>query len=170
MTPQSLHKKLSERIHEHDIMEILFYAQEQNNVSKALLGAIYDTDVKVARNALWVLTWEQIDKFISERNKFVDIALRTQDATIRRLCLTLLERMPWEESDVRVDLLDFCIERIVSAIEKPGIRSLAIKLAYSQCRYYPELLSELKMVLDDINQQALPPAVVCARRNILKKF
>lgn len=170
MEQKTLFERLSGRIHEHDILEILYYAQEDSAVARHLYEAVFDEDLKIARNALWVLTWEQIDILLPKRSELVEFVLKAEDVTLRRLTMTLLERMPWEQEDVRADFLDFCIERIISPTEKPGVRSLAIKLTYAQSRYYPELLLELRTVLDSIAEYPLPPAVKCSRKNILKKM
>jgi hypothetical protein len=45
-----------------------------------------------------------------------------------------------------------------------------MKLAYEQMKYYPELLSELKMALDMLEQEVLSPGLASAKRQVLMKI
>ena len=45
-----------------------------------------------------------------------------------------------------------------------------MKLAYEQMKYYPELLTELKVALDMLEQEALSPGLLSAKRQIMKKI
>lgn len=65
----------------------------------------------------------------------------------------------------RVDLLDFCIERMVSRQEPPGVQSLCIKLAYQLTRSIPELQQELRTMLEIMEPELLVPAI----RSVLQK-
>lgn len=170
MTIAELRERLSGRIHENDILEMLYYKQECPEIADALYGYMFDKDTKVASNALWVQTWDMIDRTLPYRDNLVILAITTHNTTIRRLALTLLERMDWSKSDIRTDFLDFCMERIMSQAEPPGVRALCIKLGYQQCRHYPELIDELKLLLDSLSDMPLTPAITSARKNVLKKL
>lgn len=45
-----------------------------------------------------------------------------------------------------------------------------MKLAYEQCRHYPELLVELQMVLDLLQSEHLSPGLASARRQVERKM
>ena len=49
-----------------------------------------------------------------------------------------------------------------------GIRSLAAKLAYAQCRFYPEMVSELLDRLEMMTVSDTSQALLTTRKNILK--
>ena len=56
---------------------------------------------------------------------------------------------------------------MISRQELPGVRSLCLKLAYELCRPIPELMQELKMVLE-IMEPDCEPSMRTVRKNILK--
>ena len=64
----------------------------------------------------------------------------------------------------RVDLLDFCMERMVSRNEPAGVQSLCIKLTCS----IPELQQELRTMLEIMEPELLVPAIRSVRKNTLK--
>lgn len=161
---------LSRRIHENDILELLYYRQEQKDIAEELIRCVFDEDAEVSRNALWVLTWDIIDRTEPLRSRLVALALTTPHVAIRRLSMTLLEKMKWDMDDVRVDFLDFCFEKMLSESEPPGVRALCIKLCYHLGRHYPELLDELKLMLCELADMPMSPAVACSRKNILNRI
>lgn len=61
----------------------------------------------------------------------------------------------------------FCLERMLSVKELPGVQSLCIKIAYELCRTIPELTQELKTTLEMMEGE-LCPAIMSVRKNILK--
>lgn len=162
--------RLSRRIHENDIIELLYYSHENRDFFDGLCGCIHDADAKVASNALWVLTRDRVERTLPLRNDLVVIAMTTEHVTIKRHCLTLLERMEWTKADLLVDLLDFCLVKASAESEPPGVRALCIKLGFLLCRHYTELLEELKLILDTLADRPLSPGVACARKNVLKNM
>ena len=126
---------------------------------------------KEAINAAWALTHLPAadNKHIAaHREELVQLALSTPDTSLRRLSLVLLERLGWNIYDVRTDLLDFCLEHMVKPDEPYGVKALCIKLAYQQCRHYPELTAELRQVLLLMEPAELGAGVKHTRGKILK--
>ena len=124
-----------------------------------------------ASDAAWVLTHlaAEDNKYIDKhRDELVALALRTSEVPIRRLSLTLLERLGWGIGDVRTDLLDFCLEHMMLPEEPYGVKSLCIKLAYRQCRHYPELKEELRQSLLLMEPSELGTGVKHTRNKILQ--
>ncbi len=71
---------------------------------------------KEASNAAWALTHlpDSDNKYIDEhRDALVALAISTPEVPLRRLSLALLEGLEWGVDDVRTDLLDFCLQRMV---------------------------------------------------------
>lgn len=133
---------------------------------------IYDANGHVRYNALWIMTHWPEDKqtwLAQRRNGLIDRVIACNRPGRRRLLMTLIERMEFTEADVRSDFLDFCLSKINST-EPYGVRSLAIKLSYAQCRFYPELTTELLAQLELLNLGDLSPALQTSRRNVLKKI
>ena len=168
-----IRERLSGHIHARDVAEIKTYALTDDESMGTLYTLAFDNDARVAGNALWCMTWynrRQSQWLIPKREELMELAMASPHVTVRRLSLNLLERMPWEEEDIRTEFLDFCLERILSAAEPPGVRSLCIKLAYAQCRHYQELAAELRIILSEISQQPMCPAISSIRKNTLKKL
>ena len=102
---------------------------------------------------------ELIDKVISEKHEGK-----------KRLLLTLLLRQPFECDTLRTDFIDFCFETIQSSHESCSNRALCMKLAYEQCRFFPEFLSELSNCLEIISAESLSSGLKTTRRNVMKKI
>ena len=60
-----------------------------------------------------------------------------------------------------------CSISTVSIEEFPSIQTLCMKLAYRMCRFYPELMDELKRTLEAMEIDYYKPAVKCLRKRIL---
>ena len=133
---------------------------------------VFDKDYRVARSALWGLT-KATDEELSELqvtlNELIDQAMQmqTENSSVRRLTLNIIERLTLEEDDLRTDFLDFCFEHTVSIEEFPGIQTLCMKLAYRMCSFYPELTDELKRTLEAMETAYYKPAVKSLRKRIL---
>ena len=131
---------------------------------------VFDSDYRVARSALWGLTKAK-DEELSELqvilNELTDQAMQTENSSVRRLTLNIIERLKMDKDDLRTDFLDFCYEHMVSIEEFPGIQTLCMKLAYRMCSFYPELMDELKRTLEAIEIDYYKPAVKSLRKRIL---
>ena len=126
---------------------------------------------KEASNAAWALTHlpKEDNIYINMyRAELVQLAVTTLEVPLRRLSMVLLERLEWGRDDVRTDLLDFCLEHMMLADEPYGVKALCIKLAYQQCRHYPELCAELKQCLLLMEPSELGAGVKHTRGKILK--
>lgn len=156
-----------------DIHEIGYMTQGSVKEKNRVFELMHDADIKVATNAAWAMTHfdRGQDKWLySKREELMELAMTTADATLRRLSLTLLERLELGKADVRTDFLDFCIGHTMMVAEPYGVRTLCMKLAFNLSRHYPELLSELRHCLDIMEPDLLPPSIKCARKNILQKM
>ena len=131
---------------------------------------MHNEDYQVARNALWGLT-KATNKELSQLqiilDDLIDLAMQTDNSSVRRLSLNLIERLKMEEEDLRTDFLDFCLEHMSSIEEYPGIQSLCMKLAFRICKFYPELMDELKRTIEAMEIDYYKPAVKNIRSRIL---
>ena len=129
----------------------------------------FDTDYRVARTALWGLTKAK-DEELSELkviyNELIDQAMQTENSSVRRLTLNIIEKLKMDEDDLRTDFLDFCFEHMVSIEEFPGTQTLCMKLAFRVCTFYPELMDELKRTLEAMEIDYYKPAIKCLRKRI----
>lgn len=129
----------------------------------------FDTDYRVARTALWGLTKAK-DEELSELkviyNELINQAMQTENSSVRRLTLNIIEKLKMDEDDLRTDFLDFCFEHMVSIEEFSGTQTLCMKLAFRMCTFYPELMDELKRTLEAMEIDYYKPAIKCLRKRI----
>ena len=129
----------------------------------------FDTDYRVARTALWGLTKAKDDELSELKviyNELIDQAMQTENSSVRRLTLNIIEKLKMDEDDLRTDFLDFCFEHMVSIEEFPGTQTLCMKLAFRMCTFYPELMDELKRTLEAMEIDYYKPAIKCLRKRI----
>lgn len=166
----NLKTRLSRRIQITDIHEIIFFIQHDDNQKRELYELLFDADDTVAYQAAWVFTHLSVKEnewLYDKQDALIDEALVCRHPGKRRLLLTMLYRQP-QANPPRIDFLDFCLERMVSKQEAPGVQSLCIKLAYELCRSIPELLGEYRSILEIMDADLLPVSLRTARKNVLK--
>lgn len=161
---KALRQRLADRLSLRDVRGYV-----DDSVAAMLPGLIDDDDDRVAFNSLWILTHFPADSLRAMfpcRDRLVDLLLGCPDTGRRRLLLSLLSRLPVGIDDVRVDYLDWCLSKINTS-EPCGIRALCVKEAYAQCRFYPELSAELRLVLEMSEDAGLSPGMRCVRDKVL---
>jgi len=130
----------------------------------------FSQDYLVTRSALWGLTKASKDELSQLQvilNEFIEQAMKTDNSSVRRLSLNIVERLEMSEDDLRTDFLDFCFEHMMDVEEYPGIQSVCMKLAFRMCSFYSELMDELKRTLEAMEIDYYKPAVKCVRNRIL---
>lgn len=135
------------------------------------LQFMHDEDYQVARNALWGLTKaskQELSQLEPIKDKIINLAMSTDNSSVRRLSLNLVERLKMEEEEVRTDFLDFCFDHMTDINEFPGIQSLCMKLACRMCSFFPELTGELRRTVEAMEIDYYKPAVKSVRSKILK--
>ena len=131
---------------------------------------VFESDYRVARSALWGLT-KSSDKELSQLqvilNELIEQSMHTDNSSIRRLTLNIIDRLELTEDNLRTDFLDFCLDHMVAGDELPGIQTLCMKLAYRMCNFYPELKEEFKRILEAMEISYYKSAVKGLRAKIL---
>jgi len=133
-----------------DIHEITFLTQGNNKRKQELYDLLYDANDLLAYQAAWTFTHFSSDenKWLYDRqNELIDEVLVCRHPGKRRLLLAIIFRQPLKNPP-RTDFLDFCLEKMMSKKELPSVRALSMKLAYGMCRCIPELMQELRVLLD----------------------
>ncbi|MGN0282958.1 MAG: hypothetical protein ACI4B3_11795 [Prevotella sp.] len=131
---------------------------------------MHDEDYQVARNMLWGLTKAskaELAQLEPIKDSIIDLAMTTDNPSVRRLSLNVVERLKMEKDELRSDFLDFCLEHAIDVEEFPGIQSLCLKLAYRMCSFFPELMGELKRTLEAMEIDYYKPAIKSVRNRIL---
>ena len=171
----TLRPRLTVRLTKDDIQEMCRITQGDHNhrFKEELYALTNDTDRRVATNALWLFQhFAKADNewLNAKHDDLIDHCLATSDATKLRLTLSLLLRQPFEESQVRTDFIDYCLDHLTDARQPYAIRSQCMKLAYLQMRYWPELLDELKRTLELVARKPMSPAIKSAWRQVMAKM
>lgn len=155
---------------EGEALAIYNEVKERGNFLGFIKEFLHDEDYQVARNALWGLT-KATDTELSVLqpilHELIDNALTHQNSSVRRLTLNIILRLKMEEDDLRTDFLDFCLEHMQNPEEFSGIQSLCLKLAFRMCKFYPELMDELKRTLEAMEIGYYKPALTSLRKRIL---
>lgn len=163
-------------MHVDEIKAMARKAHNDKTVRERLFANVFGSVRDVAVNSAWTLTHlpKNDNGFIDEhREALVAIAIATADMSLRRITLTLLERLDWTTPDIDdvpeyyINLLDFCMTHLMMADEPYGVRSLCMKIAYKISRPYPELLAELRQSLLLIEPSDLGAGVLNTRNKLL---
>ena len=175
MRTEIMRNQLTNRLSKNDIYSLCLQTQgkENNCLKEELYLLTFDENDRVSFNALWALShFDEANNpwLFQKHDELIDRVLVEKNETKRRLMLQLLLRQPFEEESLRSDFIDFCIAKITACSQPYAIRCYCMKLAYEQMKYYPELLEELRMALDMLEQEALSPGMLSAKRQIMKKI
>ena len=155
---------------DEDVLAIYNEVRESNTFISFAKRFMFNSDAHVARNALWALTKatdKELEQLQPMLNEFIELAMQTKESAVRRLSLNIVERLKLTEDDLRTDFLDFCLDRMVSIEEFPGIQAVCMKLAFRMCQFYPELADELRRTLEAMEIDYYKPAVKGVRKRIL---
>lgn len=156
-----------------DIDEAANLVQVDDNAREALYELMLDSDNRAANNSAWVFCYagKQTDGWLyPKHDELIDEAMRTTDDTKRRLMLVLLLRQPFDKEHLRTDFLDFGLNCISSGKESTSVKTLSIKLAYEQCKFYLDLLRELQSTLELLGSDLLSTGVRTVRRKTLAEI
>ena len=169
----NLKTSLAASMGEFEALTIYNEVKKDNDFVGFTKRYMHDEDYRVARNALWAMTKatnSELSQLQPIYNELIDLAMTTGNSSVCRLSLNIIERLKMEEDDLRTDFLDFCLEKMAAIDGLPGIQSLAMKLAYRMCKFYPELMNELIVTLKAMEMDYYPPAVKSVRNRILKSL
>lgn len=165
-----LRDRLLQRLEMEDIKEIISSAQKEENVRSKLYKLAFDSEDKLSVNALWIMTHypATTNKWLYDKqNELIDKVLVCKHPTQSRLLLSLIYKQPVADP-IRVDFLDFCLDKMSSLKEPPATTIMSMKLAYEMCRTIPELLQEYGVALDIMEPEMLSTWGIIIRKKIQK--
>lgn len=133
---------------------------------------ISDEDTVISWRAIWVC--EKVSEqhpgwFIPLQNDLIERLLTCRHDGSKRLLLSILYNLP-VPNPLPVDLLNYCLDHMLSPQESIGVQALAIRIAYQLCKCEPELLKELQLLLENADIDLYSTGVKSAIRNTLKKI
>lgn len=139
---------------------------------KDMYQLISDGKTVVSWRAIWVC--EKVSElhpgwFVPFYNDILQHLLVCGHDGSKRLLLSILYNIPVPAS-LPVDLLNFCLDHMLSPQESIGVQALSIRMAYQLCKGEPELLQELRLILENTDTEFYSTGVRTTIRNILKKI
>lgn len=166
----NLRGRLLQRLEMEDINEIISSAQKDEKVRSELYELAFDSEDKLSINALWIMTHYSATTnqwLYNKKNELIDKVLISENSSQTRLLLSLIYKQPLAEP-LRVDFLDFCLEKMISLKEPPATSVMCMKLAYEMCRPIPELLQEYRLSLEMLEPSLLSHWARITRKKIQK--
>lgn len=146
---------------------------EQESDRFPVLYELASTDgSRSAYRALWVcekLSEKHPSWFAPFYNELIEKLERCKHEGSRRLLLSILHNLPVPPT-LPVQLLNYCFDHMLLPQESIAIQALSIKTAYKLCRQDPDLLNELKTVLENVEAEYYSPGVQAAIRGTLQKL
>lgn len=156
------------------------YVRELRNLCVSdpkLTGTLYeltsDAVKRVAINALWVLTHVNsgdAKQLLVKHDDLIDKALAETIESKLRMELQILLTQPFAKETIRPEFIDFCLENMVSPGQPYAIRALCMKLAYVQMAHYPEMLCELRNMLEMLSGEDLSPGLASAWKRTMTQI
>lgn len=152
------------------VTNLCFMVAETGDFLGFVKEYMYDDDPIIVRNALSALT-KAMDTELAQlnpiRDELIDMAIGCNNSSISRALFGIILRLEMRKKNVRTDFLDHCLMRMTSLDEVPSVQALCMKLAYKMCKFYPELMEELKRTLEAMEISYYTPAVKSVRKKIL---
>lgn len=147
-------------------------AARSRNAFDELARVFTGNDEELARRAAWAIGYAATQK-PDYAQKHLRSFLKMLDSTERhpaiyRNIFRLLQNFPLPQN-LKAQVFDLSIRYIVNASYPAAIRAFAMSAAFNAGKVYPELLSELKTVVQSLNQEE-SPAVKNRAGKILAKI
>ena len=130
---------------------------------KDIYQLISDDKIVVSWRAIWAC------EKVSELDDIIQRLLVCKHDGSKRLLLSILYNVPASDP-VSVDLLNYCLDHMLAPQESIGVQALSIRMAYQLCKSEPELLKELRLILENADTEYYSTGVKTTIRNILKKI
>ncbi len=143
------------------ITKIVHYIGNDENKFTELINLFFGDDLLVIQRSAWVLSHVVINyPFLIKPYYEEIIKLLEKDVhdAVKRNIFRLLQFVEIPEK-WETKILDICFNTIVNREEAVAIRAFAISVAHRICNIYPELMAELKIILND-NLDMEKPAFV----------
>ncbi len=165
-----------ELLYEHSKTQrdkILRYIAADKEKFAKLMNLFFGKDRIISQRAAWVMSYcaeehpELIKPYLSKLvNNLSNEGLH--DA-IKRNTLRVLQNIDAPEK-VQGKLIAICYTYILSKDEPAAVKAFALSVVYRICIQQPDLLNELKVIVDDLLQHSGSPAILARCKHIKRDF
>ena len=131
-----------------------------------------DESHTVSWRAAWVcgkLSEKHPSWFVPLRGEIIQRLLTCTHDGSKRLLLSILHNIPIFPP-IPIDLLNYCLDHMLSPQESIGVQTVSIRLAYLLCKDVPELRQELRLILENAETDFYSTGVKTTIRNVLKRI
>ena len=129
-------------------------------------------DVTIAWHSLWVcnvMADKNPQSVKPYRKEWEQQLLGCKNSGIKRMLLNILIEI-YDNDHLSVEILNLCFRDITSATLPPAVTVGAMKLAFLMSQPYPELMNELNLLMNELEEHPLTPAIKCTLRKIRKRM
>ncbi len=165
-------ERLSSKLSRNFVDAIVVSVQNSPEDFGQLYSLIKSQDTKISWRAAWAcekLSESNPEWFIPKYEEITKLTFSTKHSGTKRLFLSILYNLP-VPSEFPVELYNFCLEKMLSPDEAIAIQALSVKLAYKIALKEPELLSEIRLYLENAEMEYFSTGVKNCIRNVLKKI
>lgn len=131
-----------------------------------------DENQTVSWRAAWVcekLSERHPSWFAPLRGDIIQRLLACTHDGSKRLLLSILYNIP-VYPPIPIELLNYCLDHMLSPQESIGVQAVSVRLAYQLCKDVPELRQELRIILENTETDFYSTGVKTAVRNVLKRI
>lgn len=165
-------ERLSSKLSRNFVDAIVASVQNYPDDFGQLYSLMKSEETKISWRAAWAcekLSESNPEWFIPKYAEITSLALSTKHSGTKRLFLSILYNLP-VPSEFPVELYNFCLEKMLSPDEAIAIQALSVKLAYKIALKEPELLSEIRLYLENAETEYFSTGVKNCIKNTLKKI
>jgi len=165
-------ERLSSKLSRNFVDAIVASVQNSPEDFGQLYSLITNSDTKISWRAAWAcekLSESNPEWFAPNYEKIAALAISMKHSGTKRLLLSILYNLP-VPSQFPVELYNSCLEKMLSSDEAIAIQALSVKLAYKIALKEPELLSEIRLYLENAETEYFSTGVKNCIRNVLKRI
>ena len=168
----NLKEQLSEALYHNFAEEFAYLILDNPESFPELYALTFDENPKTAWRAMWVcekISYRFPEWFVDKRSELMQRTIQCANHGSKRSMLNILLHLPVEKP-ISVAFLNFCLDHALSPQEPIAIQAQCIKMAYELCKKEPELLPELKYILENAEPEYYSKGVQNIIRNTLKQL
>ena len=168
----NLREQLSGTLCKNFAEEFACRIMAEPEIFSELYALAFDDNPKTAWRAAWVcekISYRLPEWFMDKRPRLIQRIMQSTNHGSKRSLLSILLVLPIEEP-ISIEFLNFCLDRMLSPQEPIAIQALCMKMAYELCKKEPEILPELKYMLENAEPEYYSKGIQTVIRNTLKQL